>query len=75
MRASREAAKEYSPRRKPWVEKKQPRVSSAGAKEIGTSKSISFAPLGLCGFDERYPRLAPWAAFLRRFAACKFSAD
>jgi len=30
--------------------------------------SCSFAPLGLVGFL-LFPRLAPWAAFLRRFAA------
>ncbi len=30
---------------------------------------VSFAPPGLVGFHLVYPRLAPWAAFCRRFAA------
>jgi len=34
----------------------------------------SFAPLGLLLFSE-YQRLAPWAAFLRRFAAFLVSAS
>jgi hypothetical protein len=29
----------------------------------------SFAPLGLAGVSHPRPRLTPWAAFLRRFAA------
>ena len=33
-------------------------------------ENSSFAPSGLNGFPP-YPRLAPWAAFLRRFAADK----
>jgi hypothetical protein len=32
-------------------------------------RSFSFAPLGLGHFPLCYPRLAPWALFLRRFAA------
>jgi hypothetical protein len=31
--------------------------------------SFSFAPSGLVGFVIVIPRLAPWAAFFRRFAA------
>jgi hypothetical protein len=37
-----------------------------GLKWVG--ENSSFAPPGLIGFHF-YPRLAPWAAFLRRFAA------
>ena len=33
-------------------------------------ENCSFAPMGLVGFP-LFPRLAPWAAFLRRFAAEK----
>jgi hypothetical protein len=32
-------------------------------------RGSSFAPLGLVRFFTHSPRLAPWAAFLRRFAA------
>ena len=31
--------------------------------------AISFAPSGLVHLLNGYPRLAPWAAFFRRFAA------
>jgi hypothetical protein len=34
-----------------------------GARELG------FRPSGACSFATSHPRLAPWAAFLRRFAA------
>jgi hypothetical protein len=30
---------------------------------------FSFAPPGLVGVSHGYPRLMPWAAFFRRFAA------
>jgi hypothetical protein len=33
-------------------------------------RQASFAPAGASPFVLTYPRLAPWAAFLRRFAAC-----
>ena len=32
-------------------------------------ENYSFAPLGLAYVPLAHPRLAPWAAFLRRFAA------
>jgi hypothetical protein len=32
-------------------------------------KPVSFAPTGLQSFSRVDPRLTPWAAFLRRFAA------
>jgi hypothetical protein len=37
-------------------------------------RSLSFAPLGLALISIHAPRLTPWAAFLRRFAAALLSA-
>ncbi len=36
---------------------------------------VSFAPSGACVVSALYPRLAPWAAFFRRFAALQFHAN
>jgi hypothetical protein len=36
---------------------------------ILTPKAVSFAPTGLGQLASLFPRLAPWAAFLRRYAA------
>ncbi len=39
-----------------------------GVRSLGHG-CCSFAPSGLVGSELFHPRLAPWAAFLRRFAA------
>src|SRR5438445_13447194 len=36
---------------------------------------VSFAPSGACVVSVLYRRLAPWAAFFRRFAALQFHAN
>jgi len=85
--SSREAAKECSPRRKPWgsgAHVRKPRrgdrssVLIKGALESRESNATrhsriyetsSFAPSGFAPLFVMSPRLAPWAAFFRRFAA------
>ncbi len=42
---------------------------NAAMSSQGVCENYSFAPLGLADFPRSFPRLAPWAAFLRRFAA------
>src|SRR5207245_11318510 len=39
------------------------------------SQEEHFAPSGACVVSALYPRLAPWAAFFRRFAALQFHAN
>ncbi len=80
---SREAAQEYSPRRKPWV-KSRPRLSPGGAEEsfridnswaavfVGPCEPL-FRPVGARAASALDPRLAPWAIFSRRFAAQRTS--
>src|SRR5204863_8466260 len=43
-------------------------------REIGYGL-VSVAPSGACVVSALYPRLAPWAAFFRRFAALQFLAN
>src|SRR6185295_19668783 len=71
---SREAAQESSPRRKPWVSSRR-RLSPGGAKEsfrIDNSwggLAPLFRPDGARDVAALHPRLTPWAAFFRRYAA------
>jgi len=44
-------------------------VSSALGTELSVLKELLFRPAGACFVSGFYPRLTPWAAFLRRFAA------
>jgi hypothetical protein len=53
---SREAARESSPRRKPWVEG-QGNASPEGRK------SSFLSPFQGCAFADWYPGLTPWATF------------
>ena len=42
-------------------------------KRFANSSSEGFCrPFGAYSLSHRYPRLAPWAAFFRRFAASRF---
>jgi len=43
-----------------------------GEGEQRPFRCVSFAPSGLDQLSTTYPRLAPWAAFFRRFAAAFF---
>ena len=45
------------------------RVLPWNSRPLGTVSQLLFRTFGACSYTTFYPPLAPWAAFLRRFAA------
>src|SRR5579862_866347 len=59
-------------RAKIWRDQRAPPLGAEDHMQqniAGCMRQASFAPAGASPFGVIHPRLAPWAAFLRRFAA------
>src|SRR6185437_5901282 len=72
--SSREAAQEYSPRREPGVQSGDVASPIGGEKRCEAAPGVVdserfFHPSGAQSPPAAYPRLMPWAIFLRRCAA------